>query len=71
MKTSKLGTGSAREEIDMAQVSGAFSLTLKLSSRSRLNPMDEVIQLLTTTALLTVTSYAIAVSGEKLSERLT
>jgi cation:H+ antiporter len=32
--------------------------------------MDEVIQLLATTALLTVASYAIAVSGEKLSERL-
>jgi len=35
-----------------------------------LNPMDEVIQLLAATALLTVASYAIAVSGEKLSERL-
>jgi cation:H+ antiporter len=32
--------------------------------------MDEVIQLLAATALLTVASYAIAVSGEKLSERL-
>jgi cation:H+ antiporter len=32
--------------------------------------MDAVIQLLSTTALLTVASYAIAVSGEKLSERL-
>jgi cation:H+ antiporter len=32
--------------------------------------MDEVIQLLATTALLTVASYAMAVSGEKLSERL-
>ncbi len=32
--------------------------------------MDEVIQLLATTALLTVASYAIAVSGERLSERL-
>jgi len=32
--------------------------------------MDEVSQLLATTALLTVASYAIAVSGEKLSERL-
>jgi len=32
--------------------------------------MDAVIQLLATTALLTVASYAIAVSGEKLSERL-
>jgi len=32
--------------------------------------MDVVIQLLATTALLTVASYAIAVSGEKLSERL-
>jgi len=35
-----------------------------------LNPMDEVIQLLAATALLTVASYAIAVSGEKLSERM-
>ena len=32
--------------------------------------MDEVIQLLAATALLTVASYAIAVSGEKLSERM-
>jgi len=32
--------------------------------------MDEVIQLLAAIALLTVASYAIAVSGEKLSERL-
>jgi Ca2+/Na+ antiporter len=32
--------------------------------------MDEVIQLLAATALLTVASYAMAVSGEKLSERL-
>jgi len=32
--------------------------------------MDEVIQLLAATALLTVASYAIAVSGEKLSGRL-
>ena len=32
--------------------------------------MDKVIQLLAATALLTVASYAIAVSGEKLSERL-
>ncbi|MCQ4367183.1 MAG: hypothetical protein NO114_05945 [Sulfolobales archaeon] len=32
--------------------------------------MDEVIQLIAATALLTVASYAMAVSGEKLSERL-